>query len=175
MYAFTTISWNLSKSGAKVDRVLSSAELRRPKASRGEFLALPRRPITVVLDSVVQNYNYRRHLSSLRCLPRRTLGHLWHHGRASEAQACPGCARDPALGALGTGGKSCDSRGSGEIGRCMGGCGRADQWWQFARRPGPCVSCLRRTGVGNEGRLAGDCRHRRCRGDDSDAWHGEFH
>jgi 23S rRNA (guanosine2251-2'-O)-methyltransferase len=49
--------WNLSKSGAKVDRVLSSAELRRPKASRDAFLALPRRPTTVVLDGVVQNYN----------------------------------------------------------------------------------------------------------------------
>jgi tRNA G18 (ribose-2'-O)-methylase SpoU len=46
-----------AESGARGGRVLSRVELRRPKASRDEFLALPRRPITVVLDGVAQNYN----------------------------------------------------------------------------------------------------------------------
>ncbi len=38
-------------------RVLTAAELRRAKATRDEFLLRPRRPITVVLDGVSQNYN----------------------------------------------------------------------------------------------------------------------
>jgi tRNA G18 (ribose-2'-O)-methylase SpoU len=38
-------------------RALTTPELRRNKASREEFLAQPRRPITVVLDRVTQNYN----------------------------------------------------------------------------------------------------------------------
>ena len=46
-----------AESGAKAGRVLSRVELRRPKANRDEFLALPRRPITVVLDGIGQNYN----------------------------------------------------------------------------------------------------------------------
>jgi tRNA G18 (ribose-2'-O)-methylase SpoU len=37
--------------------VLWSAELRRAKPSRDAFLSLPRRPITVVLDGIRQNYN----------------------------------------------------------------------------------------------------------------------
>jgi tRNA G18 (ribose-2'-O)-methylase SpoU len=46
-----------AESGAGAGRVLSSIDLRRPKASRDEFMALPRRPIIVVLDGVHQNYN----------------------------------------------------------------------------------------------------------------------
>jgi tRNA G18 (ribose-2'-O)-methylase SpoU len=38
-------------------RPLTTAELRSGKGVRGEFLARPRRPITVVLDGVKQNYN----------------------------------------------------------------------------------------------------------------------
>ena len=38
-------------------RALTTPELRRTKLTRDEFLALPRRPITVVLDGVTQNYN----------------------------------------------------------------------------------------------------------------------
>ena len=38
-------------------RALTTAELRRAKSTRDEFLTRPRRPITVVLDSVTQNYN----------------------------------------------------------------------------------------------------------------------
>ncbi len=38
-------------------RALTTPELRRAKASRDEFLTRPRRPITVVLDGVTQNYN----------------------------------------------------------------------------------------------------------------------
>ena len=38
-------------------RALTTPELRGAKLSRHEFLARPRRPITVVLDGVTQNYN----------------------------------------------------------------------------------------------------------------------
>ncbi len=38
-------------------RALTTLELRRKKVTRDQFLALPRRPITVVLDRVIQNYN----------------------------------------------------------------------------------------------------------------------
>ncbi len=38
-------------------RALTTRELRRDKIARGEFLTRPRRPITVVLDGVTQNYN----------------------------------------------------------------------------------------------------------------------
>ncbi len=38
-------------------RALTTAELRRKKVTRDEFLGRPRRPITVVLDGVSQNYN----------------------------------------------------------------------------------------------------------------------
>ncbi len=38
-------------------RALTTPELRRTKPTRDAFLARPRRPITVVLDGVTQNYN----------------------------------------------------------------------------------------------------------------------
>jgi tRNA G18 (ribose-2'-O)-methylase SpoU len=38
-------------------RALTTSDLRRSKATREEFLLRPRRPITVVLDGVTQNYN----------------------------------------------------------------------------------------------------------------------
>lgn len=38
-------------------RALTTSELRRTKIDRHEFLLRPRRPITVVLDGVTQNYN----------------------------------------------------------------------------------------------------------------------
>jgi SpoU rRNA Methylase family len=38
-------------------RALTTAELRRKKVTRDEFLGRPRRPITIVLDGVSQNYN----------------------------------------------------------------------------------------------------------------------
>jgi tRNA G18 (ribose-2'-O)-methylase SpoU len=38
-------------------RVLSTAELRRSKRDRRDFATLPRRPITVLLDRVTNNYN----------------------------------------------------------------------------------------------------------------------
>jgi tRNA G18 (ribose-2'-O)-methylase SpoU len=38
-------------------RALTTPELRISKSTRDEFLARPRRPITVVLDGVGQNYN----------------------------------------------------------------------------------------------------------------------
>jgi tRNA G18 (ribose-2'-O)-methylase SpoU len=38
-------------------RALTTPELRRAKLTREEFLSKPRRPITVVLDGVSQNYN----------------------------------------------------------------------------------------------------------------------
>ncbi len=38
-------------------RALTTPELRRDKPTRDQFLAQPRRPITVVLDGVSQNYN----------------------------------------------------------------------------------------------------------------------
>ena len=41
----------------KAGQVLTGGELRQAKASRDAFLALPRRPITVVLDGIRQNYN----------------------------------------------------------------------------------------------------------------------
>ena len=44
-------------SGATTNRALSKAELRQRKPDRDSFLALPRRPITVVLDGVRRNYN----------------------------------------------------------------------------------------------------------------------
>ena len=47
----------VAEGGTRVRRVLSRVELRWPKASRDEFLAQPRRPITVVLDGIVQNYD----------------------------------------------------------------------------------------------------------------------
>jgi tRNA (guanosine-2'-O-)-methyltransferase len=40
-----------------VRRALTTPELRGAKLTRDEFLARPRRPITVVLDGVTQNYN----------------------------------------------------------------------------------------------------------------------
>jgi tRNA G18 (ribose-2'-O)-methylase SpoU len=40
-----------------VRRALTTPELRRAKITRDEFFAQPRRPITVVLDGVTQNYN----------------------------------------------------------------------------------------------------------------------
>jgi tRNA (guanosine-2'-O-)-methyltransferase len=40
-----------------VRRALTTPELRRTKSTRDEFLLRPRRPITVVLDGVTQNYN----------------------------------------------------------------------------------------------------------------------
>jgi tRNA G18 (ribose-2'-O)-methylase SpoU len=40
-----------------IRRALTRQELRRIKSRRDEFLARPRRPITVVLDGVTQNYN----------------------------------------------------------------------------------------------------------------------
>jgi tRNA G18 (ribose-2'-O)-methylase SpoU len=39
------------------DKALVYHELRRSKIARNEFLTRPRRPITVVLDGVIQNYN----------------------------------------------------------------------------------------------------------------------
>jgi tRNA G18 (ribose-2'-O)-methylase SpoU len=39
------------------NRILSKAELRQRKPDRDSFMALPRRPITVVLDGVRRNYN----------------------------------------------------------------------------------------------------------------------
>jgi tRNA G18 (ribose-2'-O)-methylase SpoU len=39
------------------NRVLSKVELRQQKPDRGSFMALPRRPIRVVLDGVRRNYN----------------------------------------------------------------------------------------------------------------------
>jgi hypothetical protein len=47
----------LQPSGTNVRRALTTSELRRTKPSRDEFLTQPRRPITVVLDGVTQNYN----------------------------------------------------------------------------------------------------------------------
>ena len=38
-------------------RALTTPELRRTEPTRDEFVARPRRPITVVLDGVTQNYN----------------------------------------------------------------------------------------------------------------------
>ncbi len=38
-------------------RALTTTELRRAKGCRDEFFARPRRPMTVVLDGVTQNYN----------------------------------------------------------------------------------------------------------------------
>jgi hypothetical protein len=38
-------------------RALTTPELRRAKLTRDEFLTRPRRPLTVVLDGVSQNYN----------------------------------------------------------------------------------------------------------------------
>jgi tRNA G18 (ribose-2'-O)-methylase SpoU len=38
-------------------RGLTTSELRRTKGARADFLARSRRPITVVLDGVTQNYN----------------------------------------------------------------------------------------------------------------------
>lgn len=46
-----------NRDDVRADWTLSSGELRRPKGGRGEFLALRRRPITVVLDDIRQNYN----------------------------------------------------------------------------------------------------------------------
>jgi tRNA (guanosine-2'-O-)-methyltransferase len=40
-----------------MSRALTTVELRRTKATRDKFLAHPRRPITVVLDGVAQDYN----------------------------------------------------------------------------------------------------------------------
>lgn len=47
----------VEKDEAKGDRPLSRAELREVKPDRAAFAALPRRPITVALDRVRQNYN----------------------------------------------------------------------------------------------------------------------
>ena len=38
-------------------RVLSTAELRQSKLERRDFAALPRQPVTVLLDRVTGNYN----------------------------------------------------------------------------------------------------------------------
>jgi tRNA G18 (ribose-2'-O)-methylase SpoU len=38
-------------------RALTTLELRHNKLTRDEFLTRPRRPITLVLDGVTQNYN----------------------------------------------------------------------------------------------------------------------
>jgi tRNA G18 (ribose-2'-O)-methylase SpoU len=38
-------------------RALTTPELCASKLTRNEFLARPRKPITVVLDGVTQNYN----------------------------------------------------------------------------------------------------------------------
>jgi tRNA (guanosine-2'-O-)-methyltransferase len=43
--------------GVRGDRILSRGELRQAKFGRAEFAALPRQPITVVLDRIRQNYN----------------------------------------------------------------------------------------------------------------------
>jgi tRNA G18 (ribose-2'-O)-methylase SpoU len=47
----------LPPSGTYVRWALTTSELRRTKPTRDEFLTQPRRPITVVLDGVTQNYN----------------------------------------------------------------------------------------------------------------------
>jgi tRNA G18 (ribose-2'-O)-methylase SpoU len=47
----------LLPSGTNVRRALTTAELRRTKPTRDQFLKQPRRPITVVLDGITQNYN----------------------------------------------------------------------------------------------------------------------
>jgi len=47
----------LTATGVSAYRALSKAELRSGKQDREAFLRLPRRPITVVLDGVRQNYN----------------------------------------------------------------------------------------------------------------------
>jgi len=44
-------------SGTNMRRALTTPELRRTEPARDEFLTQPRRPITVVLDGVTQNYN----------------------------------------------------------------------------------------------------------------------
>ncbi len=44
-------------SSQPVAGALTTAELRATKPTSDEFLARPRRPITVVLDGVAQNYN----------------------------------------------------------------------------------------------------------------------
>jgi tRNA G18 (ribose-2'-O)-methylase SpoU len=44
-------------SGWDMRRALTTSDLRRTKATRDEFLLRPRRPTTVVLDGVTQNYN----------------------------------------------------------------------------------------------------------------------
>ena len=47
----------MPSSGWDMRRALTTPELRRTKPTRDEFLLRPRRPITVVLDGVTQNYN----------------------------------------------------------------------------------------------------------------------
>ena len=47
----------LSADGTEMHRALTTPELRRTKLTGDEFLARPRRPITVVLDGVTQSYN----------------------------------------------------------------------------------------------------------------------
>jgi tRNA G18 (ribose-2'-O)-methylase SpoU len=47
----------VEKDGSKGDRPLSRVELRGAKPDRVSFAIVPRRPITVVLDRVRQNYN----------------------------------------------------------------------------------------------------------------------
>ena len=47
----------MPSSGWDMRRALTTSDLRRTKATRDEFLLRPRRPITVVLDGVTQNYN----------------------------------------------------------------------------------------------------------------------
>ena len=47
----------MPSSGWDMRRALTTSDLRRAKATRDEFLLRPRRPITVVLDGVTQNYN----------------------------------------------------------------------------------------------------------------------
>lgn len=42
---------------SRAGRALSKAELRRAKTRRDDFFRLPRRPIAVVLDGIVQNHN----------------------------------------------------------------------------------------------------------------------
>lgn len=41
----------------RMRRPLTTSELRQTKVGPDEFLARPRRPITVILDGVTRNYN----------------------------------------------------------------------------------------------------------------------
>jgi tRNA G18 (ribose-2'-O)-methylase SpoU len=54
---FMEIAVMMIEKDSTSDRQLSRAELRGPKPDRVEFTALPRQPITLVLDRVRQSYN----------------------------------------------------------------------------------------------------------------------